>query len=239
MYTTALAELARSSLPLAGLHHLALFTVLVIAWMRRDAASRALSAYFAAAFGSSATVLLLNPGTRVPGVVALALCALWINELARPRITLAFARTPRPRLVLMALLGAFAVCYPGHSGELPPFMFSPLGVLLSPTVLAALALLNASTGSTNRTLHWSLAAAGVASATAALASGSWVDLPLAVCSLYSIPLLLGRGRTRRKDEEGRAASVKEIRRRMYSRRSLLPGPRDPRRGDHRSRTRRR
>ncbi len=257
----ALRELAENMVSLAGLHHLALFAILVIVWMRRDAASRVLSIYFTAAFGTAAAVLLSHSGTRAQGVVSLALCALWIHEAARPRVRLVFARTPRLRLVAMALFGAFAISYPGYSGALPAFIFSPIGVILSPTLLAALALLNASTGETNRTLHWSLAVAGLMVSTAGLvtegaavaipvvagaspvsrwlASGSWVHLPLAACSLYAIPVLLGRGGMRPEQEASGPASVNEIRRRMYSRRSFLPGPRDPRRVDRRVKIRRR
>lgn len=239
MDVTALKELASGLAPLAGIQHLVLFAILVIVWTRRDAASRVLTVYFAVAFGTAAAAMLTSGATRLRGVASLAICALWIYEAAKPRIELAFARTPRARLVLMAASGAFAVCYPGYSGNLPAFIFSPIGVLAAPTLLAALSLLNASSGETSRALHWTLATTGVVVAAVGLTSREWVQLPLLLCSLYSIPILLGRSGLRPESETKDPASVSEIRRRMYSRRSILPGPRDPRRGSRTVRIRRR
>lgn len=233
--TLAARASAGELLPLAGLHHLALFAILVVAWTRRDTAGRMLSVYFAAAFGTAAVSLLAHTGTRIDGAFSLALCLLWLAEVARPRIGLEFARTPRTRLVAMSAAGAFAVSYPGYSGALPSFIFSPLGVLLAPTLLAATSLLNASCGRTNHVIHWSMAGVGAAVAVAGLASGGWEHVPLLVVSVYAAPLLLGRGRLRPEAPKNAPGSVREVSRRMHSRRSILPGPRDAGRKGRRAR----
>jgi hypothetical protein len=232
-------EAAISSLPLAGMHHLALFALLVIIWVRREAAGRALAVYFAAAFGSAAAVMLVHRGTRLEGAAAAALCALWTHEAVTTGLDLAFAATPRPRLVLMAAAAGFAMAYPGYSGDLPSFVFSPIGVILPPTLLAACALLNASSGRPRLALHWTVAVLGLAVSVAGVAARDWRSVVLLLTSLYSVPLLLGRGRTRRGPEARTPSSVREIRQRMYSRRSILPGPRDSRRRDRAVRVRRR
>jgi len=225
----AVREVALSFLPLAGLHHLALFVILVVVWSRREAARPILSAYLTVAFATAAVSLLSTEGARPLGPVAVALAALWLAETLRPATRLAFRRTPRPRLVMMGAAAAFAVAYPGHSGELPSFIFSPLGVTLAPTLLASLALLNATEGPTNRTLHWSLSCVGLALGAIGVALQQWAEIALLAVSLYAMVLLVRGGRLLPTEGDERPTSVRDVRQRMYSRWSLLPGPRDPRR----------
>ncbi|MFH1502209.1 MAG: hypothetical protein ABIG03_04105 [Candidatus Eisenbacteria bacterium] len=232
-------EIARGFVALAGMHHLALLVIFVVVWARRNVAARLLSWYFALAFATASLSLFSRTETRVAALVSAALAALWVSEAVRARLRLSFARTPRPRLVLMALAGAFAASYPGHSGGLPPFIFSPLGVTLQPTLLAAIALLNASSEPADRALHWSLAVAGLVVGSVGLAVEGWISLPLVVAAAYAVPLLMGSGRLRPEVGDRGATSVRQIRDRMYSRRSLLPGPRDARRPGRAIRIRRR
>jgi len=225
----ALHEAALRALPLAGLHHLAIFTVAAIIWARRESARTVLSAYMSGAFATAAAVLLWSSGTRPYGLLAIALAVVWLRETTNPRGELAFRRTPRPRLALMAAAAALALCYPGYSGGLPPFIFSPVGVTLQPTVILSLALLNASEGPTNRTLHWILAIVGAALGVAGAARGEWLDVSLLLLSGHAGLLLIRGGRLLPDEGQETAGSVEDIRRRMYARRSFLPGPRDPRR----------
>jgi hypothetical protein len=224
-----LKEVASRHMALAGLHHLALFAILVVVWARRSVASRVLAVYFTVAFATAAFSLFSDSGTIPQALVAVALAMLWCIEGVRGRIALAFAATPRLRLVAMACAGAFALNYPGYSEGLPSFIFSPVGVILEPTLLAAVALLNASCRPARGPLHWSLAVAGLAVGAVGLAVDGWAHVPLVIASAYAVPLLLGRGRFRPGSAAPDASSVREIRDRMYSRRSMLPGPRDTRR----------
>jgi hypothetical protein len=236
-----LRAVAVTHLGLAALHHLAVFVILVVVWVRRESASRVLSFYFAVAFGTVAGALVSGGGLLiVRGLVAAALAVLWTAAAIKGRLELSFARTPRPRLVLMAVAGAFALCYPGYTGEHPPlFIFAPLGVLLPPTLLSANALLAAASATRRGRLHWALAIVGLVSGVLGLFGGGWFHVPLTLVSAYSVWLLLGRERLLpEKGAEG-PRSVREIRDRMYSRRSLLPGPRDDRRPGRRVRIRRR
>jgi hypothetical protein len=225
---------------LAGLNHLALFVILVVVWVRRESASRVLSVYFAAAFATAAFALFSTAGARAYAVVAAALAALWCLEVTRGRLDLSFARTPRLRLVLMALAGAYAFSHPGYTAGRPPlFIFAPLGVLLRPTLLAATALLSATSARTPGPLHWTLAVAGLAAGGVGIATEGWIHVPLVAVSGYAVLLLLGRGgRLLPESEAPGPRSVREIRDRMYSRRSILPGPRDTRRPGRRVQIRR-
>ena len=236
---SAVREVALDALPLAGLHHLALFTLLIIVWIRRRSIERLMAAYFTLAFTTVAYTLTPHAGTRVWGVASAALACLWLSEAVRTRGSYDLARSPRTRLVVMGAFGAFAVAYPGFSGGLPSFMFSPLGTTLPPTLIAATALLNAASPGTYRALHWSLAVAGLVVGIPGLAFEGWIHAPLVVVSAYAVPLLLGKGRLRDATEPARPASVEHIRDRMYARRTFLPGPSDPRRRRRSGRIRRR
>ncbi|MBD3348961.1 MAG: hypothetical protein GF400_07175 [Candidatus Eisenbacteria bacterium] len=237
METTALREVALGHLPLSGFHHLLAFVVLVTLWSRREAAGRVLPTYLAAAFGTASFALLSQAGARAHGAVAVILTVLWLREALSPGGRIAFRRTPRFRLTLMVIAGAFALSYPGYSGELPPFIFSPLGVTLSPTLIAALALLNATEGPTDRLLHWTTTAAGLLFGTLGVAAGVWQDGVLLFVALYAALLLIRGRKLLPSDDVDAPRSVDEIRSRIYSRRSLLPGPRDTRRRSRSSRRR--
>ncbi len=239
MDVSVMRDVASEFLPLSGLHHLALVVICVIAWARRSLTERVLGVYFAVAFATAAFALFSRPGTRAQALLSAALCVLWISQAVVTRGRLSFARTPRPRLAIMALAGAFALSYPGYSEGLPPFIFSPLGVILPPTVLAATALLNASCEPISRTLHWSLAGVGLLVGGVGLVVEGWIHVPLVLISAYAVPLLLGRGRLRPESDAPSATSVRAIRDRMYSRRSILQGPRDTRRQGRSVRIRRR
>ncbi len=236
---SALREVSLSFLPLAGLHHLALFTLIIIVWMRRRAVERLFAIYFTAAFATAAYALLSHSGTRMWGATSTAIAGLWLSEAVRTRSSYSFASSPKPRLAVMAALGAFALVYPGHSGALPSFIFSPLGVILPPTIIAATALLNAASPGVNRGLHWTLAAVGLTVGIAGLATEGWIHAPLTLASAYALLLLLGKGRLRDAPESSGATSVRHIRDRMYARRTLLASPKDPRRHRRSGRIRRR
>lgn len=236
---SALREVSLSFLPLAGLHHLAFFTLIIILWMRRRAAERAFAFYFTTAFATASYALLSHPGTRVWGAISMVLAGMWLVEAFRPLGSYSFACSPRPRLVVMGALATFAIAYPGHSGTLPSFVFSPLGVTLPPTLIAATALLNAASPGVSRPLHWVLAVAGTAVGITGLVVEGWINVPLVIASTYALPLLLGRGRRHEAPESAGASSLGHIRDRMYARRTLLPGPSDPRRHRRSGRIRRR
>lgn len=230
MATDALRQVSREFLSLSAFHHLVLFTILVMFWVRRQSMERVIAGYFTFAFGTATIALATHPGTRASAVAAACVAALWVREVVRPRTVLTFRETPRARLIVMGLAGVFALAYPGYSEGLPSIVFAPLGVILPPTLIAATALLNCAAPRTDRPLHWSLAAIGLA--VAAVGAGeerSWVHAPLLVVSLYAVPLLLGKAKTVERPEAVPETSLKKMRDRLYARRTLLPGPRDPRR----------
>ncbi|MEA3409734.1 MAG: hypothetical protein U9Q95_05245, partial [Candidatus Eisenbacteria bacterium] len=177
------------------------------------------------AFATAAVALASHPSARVAAVFAAGLSVLWSLEVAHPRNVLSFRRTPRRRLAVMGALGLFAVLYPGYSGELPSFVFAPLGVTLPPTILFALALMNAASPSTNRPVHWALATVGfVVGANGVLREG-WIHAPLIVASVYAVPLLLGKAKLLEDHEEIDATSVRAVHDRMHKRRVLFSKPR--------------
>ena len=230
MTTDALRQVSGEFLSLSALHHLVLFTILVMFWVRRRSMERVVAGYFAFAFGTATIALGTHAETRASAVAAAYVAALWIREVARPRTVLTFRETPRARLIVMGLAAAFALAYPGYSEGFPSIVFAPLGVILPPTLLAATALLNCAAPRTDRLLHWSLAAIGLA--VAAVGAGGerpWINAPLLVVSLYAVPLLLGRARTVERPEVAPEASLRKMRDRLYARWTLLPGPKDPRR----------
>jgi hypothetical protein len=232
-------EVAIRFLPLAGLHHLAIFVIAVTVWNRRESAHRLLGFYLSTAFATSSVVLLTHTGTRPAGMVAVVLCALWLRYTLGSGRGFSFRLTPRPRLALMGLAVAFAVGYPGFSPDLPSFIFSPLGVTLRPTVLASLAVLNAVERRVDRTLHWALTVAGALLGVVGMARGFWPDAALVLTSGYAVFLLLRGGGVLSDVDDAPAGNVEEMRRRMYSRRSFLLKPRDPRRRQPGRRTGRR
>jgi len=230
MATDVLRQVSREFLSLSALHHLVLFTILVMFWVRRQSMERVFAGYFTFAFGTATIALATHAGTRASAVASAYVAALWLREVVRPRTVLSFRETPRARLIVMGLAGVFALAYPGYSEGFPSIVFAPLGVILPPTLIAATALVNCAAPRTDRLLHWSLAALGLA--VAAVGAGeerSWVHVPLLVVSLYAIPLLLGKAKTVERPEVAPETSVRQMRNRLYARWTLLPGPRDPRR----------
>ncbi len=222
-------EIAAGHLPLAAAHHLAAGVIAVICWVRRRSMERAVAWYLTAAFATVAFAAWSQPSTRWATVVAALIGVFWALDAARGGHGIDLRRTPRLRLLVMGAAALFALVYPGYAGKLPSFIFSPLGVLLPPTLVLALAVVNAASPSVDRTLHWMLAAAGVAVGVAGLLSEGLVHVPLILVAVYALPLLLGRGRSVDPADTTGGESVRQIRNRMYSRKTLLPGPRDPRR----------
>jgi len=206
--------------------HIAFYAAATVCWSRRRGVERVMASLFAVAFGTSAIALLSTPGARSAGFFAVALGLLFAREAQHPESVAAFATTPRPRLIAMAAIAGFGLAYPGAPPGLPALLFSPFGILLHPTLLVALALAN-SVEHTGRALHWTLAASGLLWSIAGAASEGLVHAPLIVASAWAVPLALGKGRRRLAEDRG-PRSVREIRDRMYSRWTLLPGPRDPR-----------
>jgi hypothetical protein len=221
MWQEAQHAVAESFLLLAVGHHLAIAVVAVLLWIRRRSTERTIAVYFALAFATATVALASHPSARVMSAFAAGLSVLWCLEIAHPRNVLSFNRTPRPRLALMGALGLFAVLYPGYSGELPSFVFSPLGVILPPTLLLALALMNAASPSTNRPVHWTLATIGLVMGANGVFQGGWVHAPLIAASLYAVPLLLGRAKLLEDRGSIDATSVRAVHDRMHERRVLL------------------
>jgi len=234
-----LTEIAEDFLPLSALHHAVLVVVMVMVWMRRETMTRVVDVYFALAFATAAFALATRPETWFAAPVAAALAALWVRDAVHPELSLSFRRTPRIRLVIMVLLGAFGFGYPGYSGELPSAFFAPLGVILPPTVIVALAILNSAWPQTSRILHWALAGTGLTIGGVGMAAEGWIHAPVVAASVYAVVLLSGRGKLTEARDTARERSVREIRDRMYARKTILPGPRDPRRRRPRVRRRRR
>jgi len=225
-----LKAIALDNLALSSAHHIVLFALLTVFWIRRRSMERIVDAYFAAAFATTALALAAAPATRAWAVVAAVLSALWVVDTVNPRNLADFRRAPTLRMVLMAIVGAFAFVYPGYSGDLPGLFFSPIGVILPPTLTIALAILNCAWPGTNRLLHWIHAACGAVVAIIGLFTEGWIHLPLLIASVYALPLLLGRGRIIEGRDPTASRSVRGIRDRMYTRKTFLPGPRDPRAG---------
>jgi hypothetical protein len=209
--------------------HVALYVVAAVFFARGRSMERIVDWCLAAAFATSAAALLATPGARAGGALATALAALWARDARRPVNRFYLAATPRPRLVLMAVLAAYGAMYPGYAEGLPAVFFSPYGVLLQPTLLVALATAN-SGERTDRVLHWALAATGLSwGIVGAAAEGLLRNVPLLVTSAYAVPIALGVG-GRRTPPDGDGQSMRAIRDRMYGRWTLLPGPKKPRYG---------
>ncbi len=221
MWQEAQHAVAESFLLLAVGQHLAIAVVAVLLWIRRRSTERTVAVYFALAFATATVALASHPSARVMSAFAAGLSVLWCLEIAHPRNVLSFNRTPRPRLAVMGALGIFALLYPGYSGELPSFVFSPLGVILPPTLLLALALMNSAAPSTNRPVHWTLAAIGLVMGANGVFQEGWVHAPLIAASLYAVPLLLGRAKLLEDRGSIDATSVRAVHDRMHKRRVLL------------------
>jgi hypothetical protein len=219
-----LSELALGNAELAAAHHLIFILAVVFLWLRRDL-GRVPAVILTLAFGSAAWVSLPAPGARVAGAASAALALAWAAEVVRPRSTLSFEGTSRARVFWSLVAFVYAFVYPGFTPDLPLFVFAPLGVLLPPTVLAALALQNVAAPKVDRRSHWAHVAVGLGFGVWGLALGTWTHAPLVAISLWGAVLLV-RGTTRREDVEPEG-SVRAIRERMYARKTILPGPGRP------------
>jgi len=225
MWLEAQHTVAENFLLLAVGHHLVVAVVAVLFWIRRRSMERTVAVYFALAFATATVALASHPSARAVAAFAAGLSALWCLEIAHPRNVLSFGRTPRLRLAVMGALGIFALLYPGYSGGLPSFVFSPLGVILPPTLLLALALMNSASPSTNRPVHWTLATIGLVMGASGVFQEGWVHAPLIAASLYAVPLLLGRAKVLKDRGDFDATSVSAVHDRMHKRRVLLSRPR--------------
>ena len=225
MWPEAEHAVAEQFVLLSGAHHLVIVVVAVVFWVRRRDMERTVAVYFALAFATATFALATGPSGRVAAVVAAALTLLWCREVARPANDLSLRRSPKLRLVVMGILGVYALSYPGYSLDLPSFAFSPFGVTLQPTVMVALALLNSAAPATNRPLHWTLTAVGLALGVTGLFTEGWVHAPLVATALYGIPLLLGRAALVEERGETDATSVRAVHERMHQRRVLMSRPR--------------
>ncbi len=239
MTTGAWSEAANRFVGISLAHHVALYALAAMYWSRRRSMEKAIDWYFATAFATTAAALLATPGAVVPGGFAAALAALWARDALRPANSFSFATTPRLRLVAMGAFAVFGALYPGYAAGLPAVLFSPYGVLIHPTLIVSLAVLNCAEHA-DRLLHRALAAAGLAWGTVgAVDEGLVVHAPLLAVSIYAAVLALGFGRKRAVPESGDEPTLRDMRDRLYGRWTLLPGPRDPRGRARRSRVGRR
>jgi hypothetical protein len=221
-------EAANRFVVVSLVQHVALYVLATVYWTRRKSMGKAIDWYFAAGFATAAVALLTTPGARVPGCFAVALAAMWARDALRPANSFSFATTPRLRLIVMGVLALYGAAYPGYAEGLPAILFSPYGVLLHPTLIVSLAVLNCAENA-ERSLHWALAVTGLAWGIVGAASeGIVVHAPLIAVSAYAVPLALGRGRKRAVTEGDGQPSIRAMRERMYNRWTLLPGPRKPR-----------
>lgn len=221
------------------IQHLALYVIAAMCWSRRRSMEKTIDWCFASAFATTAVALLTTPGARVPGCFAAALTALWARDALHPANAFSFATTPRPRLVLMGALALFGAAYPGYAEGLPAMLFSPYGVLLHPTLIVSLAALNCAE-SADRSLRWALAVTGFTwGIVGAADEGLFVHAPLLAVSAYAVVLALGRGRKRAGTQGDGEQTLRDMRDRMYTRWTLLPGPRNPRGRARRTRVSRR
>ncbi|MBD3368298.1 MAG: hypothetical protein GF405_09055 [Candidatus Eisenbacteria bacterium] len=223
MDEAALLAVAADGAAFAALHHLLFILGAIFLWLRRDL-GRAPSILCAAAFATSAWLLLRSTDTRIMGVAAVVLASVWVLEAVRPRSDLSFTGAPKVRVAVSLATFIYALVYPGYGIDLPLLLFAPLGVLVPPTTLAALSVLNVSSPRVRPWAHWAHVAAGLIFGLWGLALGQWGQAPLVAASLYGAALLL-RGSSRVENGSGPEGKVKDIRDRMYSRKTLLPGPR--------------
>ena len=236
MNPDALTALAATRAEIAVAHHLLLILGAVFLWLRRDI-GRLPSILMTAAFGSAAWVQLGSGDAVLPGAVCAVLALTWFVEVLSPASDLSFRGTPRGRLLFSLATFAYALAYPGYTTGLPLFLVSPVGVLLPPTLLVALSLLNTAAPRVRHQFHWAHVAAGLVFGVWGLVSAGWMHAPLVAASLYGV-WLLARGSRRIEDASGPQGKVRDVRDRMYARKTLLPGPRKyGRRLDVRSRRR--
>jgi hypothetical protein len=216
---------AANFLFLAALHHLAIAVIAALFWIRRRSMERTVAVYMAIAFATATAALTVHPPARAHAPFAAGLALLWVLEAVHIRNVLSFRQTPRLRLWLMAAAAVFAFMYPGYSGELPSFVFSPIGVTLPPTLLLALAVMNTAAPRTNRVVHWPLAVVGLAVGGVGLYAEGWVHAPLVAAALYAVPLLMGRARLEEDPGEADTTSVRAVHDRIHKRRVLMSKPR--------------
>ena len=234
MNHTLLTEIAAAHLGLAALHHVVTVVLGVIWWQRREELGRILPAYIAVCFLTVAWSMR-GPLWFTGGAPALVFAALWIRETVLPKCVMAFTRTPKPRLALAVAGTLVALAFPGYSGELPTFIAAPLGVLVTPTLLLGLSLLVAVDASDARIITAAHALAGLISGVVCIvtdgltARGLVGGLSLIVMSVVAALVALGRAPMLEEEELPRETSVEQIRSRLYQKKTLLPGPRDPRR----------
>ncbi len=234
MNQTVLSGIATAHLGISALHHIITFVLAVIWWQRRRELGRVLSAYLAVCFITVAWSMR-GPLWGTGGIAAVALAILWMKETVRPECVMAFARTPRLRLLVAAVGAIVALAYPGYSGELPAFIFAPLGVLIPPTLLLGLSLLVAVDARRARLLTAAHAVAGFIYAVVGfVVDGLTVravvgGFALVLLSAFAAMTATGHAMMREENELPPETSVEQIRTRLYQRRTLLPGPRDPKR----------
>ncbi len=229
-----LVEIAGAHLGLAALHHVVTVVLAVIWWQRREELGRVLPAYLAVCFLTVAWSMR-GPLWLVGSVPAVAFAALWIRETIRPGCVMVFTRTPRPRLAVAVAGTIIALAFPGYSGELPTFIVAPIGVLIAPTLLLGLSLLVAVDARRARVITAAHALAGLASGIACIIAGGLTarglvgGLSLITVSVFAALIALERAAMLEGEELPRETSVEQIRSRLYQKKTLLPGPRDPRR----------
>jgi len=229
-----LTGVAAAHFGLAALHHVVTVVLGVIWWQRREELGRLLPAYIAVCFLTVAWSMR-GPLWLTGSVPALAFAALWIRETVHPECVMVFARTPKPRLAVATAGALIALAYPGYSGELPAFIVAPLGVLITPTLLLGLSLLAAVDASKARTITAAHAFAGLIYGVGSIvtngmtARGLVGGLSLIAMSIVAALVALGRAPMLEEEALPRETSVEQIRSRLYQKKTLLPGPRDPRR----------
>ncbi len=229
-----LTEIANAHLGLAALHHAVTVVLCAIWWQRREELGRILPAYVAVCFLSVAWSMR-GPLWIVGGAPAVVFAALWVRETVRRECVMVFTRTPKPRLAVAVAGAIVALAFPGYSGELPAFVAAPLGVLIAPTLLFGLSLLVAVDASCARVITAAHAVAGFVSGAVCVATGGLTarglvgGLTLIVLSVLAALVALGRAPMMEEEALPQETSVEQIRSRLYQKKTLLPGPRDPRR----------
>jgi len=234
MNQTLLSEIAGAHLGLAALHHGVTVVLAVIWWQRREELGRIIPAYLAVCFLTVAWSMR-GPLWFLGGAPAVVFAALWIREMIRPECVMVFTRTPKPRLALAVAGAVIALAFPGYSDELPAFIIAPIGVLIAPTLLLGLSLLVAVDSRRARIITAAHSLAGFACGIACLvadglsAPGLVRGLSLIMVSAFAALVALGRAPMLEDEKLPPETSVEQIRSRLYQTKTLLPGPRDPRR----------
>ncbi len=229
-----LTEIAVAHFGLAALHHVVTVVLGAIWWQRREELGRVLPVYLAICFLTVAWAMR-GPLWLSGGAPALVFAVLWMRETVRPECVMVFTRTPKPRLILAVAGTLVALAFPGYSGELPTFIAAPIGVLVAPTLLLGLSLLVAVDAHEARILTAAHALAGLACGIGHIVTDGFTlrglvgGLSLLVMSVAAALIALGRAPMLEEEQLPQETSVEQIRSRLYQKRTLLPGPRDPRR----------